>query len=391
MGLFQRKEKQEEHQGKDRVEDPLNFAITYFCEKAGGQVCGERIALADGLQVRLELLRHEKNVAQIAFEIENAVFEEPIWDISVGVGAAESEALKRAVDAIVVTCVAAIQRSLARESMLSFTTDFFGTEKVWDVSAGDIAVMGKAFQAPPQGFWELLAQELPAHLGNRKRYLVKVYASKSKTGETICECCVNGVVSTGLTEKVSRWAAGLRAGKEPLLSGKQYFLVTQRTEKAAPYPYTREQIFQFTDQAIGMFAACIERPEKSETLAQDLAAMTGDANLAVELESFLPDLCARMFFPEAHYAEKISVLWDGQKDNSEDVYLDRFTSYRWMEQRLHNRAATMREPYTAENLKRLVAVSAVYNAIASSAADGSKLEDLFIFTAMPVPASYAVQ
>lgn len=327
---------------------------------------------AEQLTIRPGITNVKDNFAALYFEVSHPSFEEPFFDMSAGVGKTTSEAIHKAVAGFLFSGFCGVRHCVNAEYEHTLTSTFLGTEQQWDVSESCIAHLGDTGEqsCPPQGgFWSLLAERLPAHLGNRRHYWVKVYASKQQSGEVICECRVNNAVSKELTAKITAFAETW-VGGSTITSTKQLFVLTRQGDYATPYPYTREQIFSFTDKAVALFTAA-DTDEKHEQLTEALTEMTSDSSLATELYCFLPEICAQNAFNEATYGETV-VFHRGEEKH--ELYLDQLGSYRWIQERAVD--GFSQGLYSGETFKRMVYSSATCSVLSKALNGGSKMSDL---------------
>lgn len=384
MGLFNRKKNIPESI------DPLKETLNCLQKGLEHSEIQEGCVLlpAEQLSIRPGVKDVKDGFAALYFEVLHPTFEEPFFDMSAGVGATTVEAICKAVAGFLFSGFCGARHCANKEYERELTSTFCGVERHWDVSESCIAHLGDTdTQEHPATvhYWDLIAEKLPAHLGNRKHYLVKVYASKQQNGEVICECRVNNVVSAELTEAITAFANTWKSGTS-LISQKQLFILTQRESKVMPYPYTREQIFDYTDKAIALFAAA-DTEEKHEQLTDAFTSVTGDSSLAAELYSFLPEICAQNAFSEATYAERV-ILYIGEQKH--ELYIDQIASYRWIQERAIDGFSEGR--YDNESFKSLVYSSATCNVLSKALNNGSKLEDLSLTSlAFMMPDDYEIR
>lgn len=384
MGFFNRKKTVLEPQNPiQEVLDCLHKGLEHS-EIEGGCV----VLPAEQLTIRPGVNNVKDGFAALYFEVLHPTFEEPFFDMSAGVGETIVDAIRKAVTDFLFSSFCGVRHCVDEEYERELTSTFVGTEQRWDVSESCIAHLGgtDAPAHPPQGgYWSLIAEKLPAHLGNRRHYWVKVYASKQQNGEVICECRVNNVVSAELTAAITAFVETWE-DCTALVSDKQLFILTQRENTITPYPYTREQIFDFTDKAIALVSAA-DTEVKYDQLADAFTAMTGDNGLAAELYCFLPEICAQNAFSEATYGEQI-VLHSGEQKH--ELYIDQLTSFRWIQERAVDGFSEGR--YNNETFKRLIYSSATCNVLSKALNNGSKIADLSLTSlAFIMPDDYVIR
>lgn len=350
------------------------------------EIKGDCVVLsAEQLTIRPEISNVKDGFAALYFEVSHPTFEEPFSDMSAGVGETAADAIHKAVASFLFSGFCGVRHCVNKEYERTLTSTFCGTERLWNVSESCIAHLGVSDSHTPPPYWELIADMLPAHLGNRKHYWIKVYVSKQQSGEVICECRVNNTVSEELTKAITAPAQAWKSDAA-IVSDKQWFILTQSDDTIMPYPYTREQIFDYTDQAIALFPAA-DTEEKHERLVDDFTAMTDDSSLAAELYSFLPEICAQNAFSKATYGEQI-VLFRGEQKL--ELYIDQLTSYRWIQERAAQSFSEGR--HSNETFKKLIYSSATCNVLSKALNDGSQMEDLALTSlAFIMPDDYVIR
>lgn len=384
MGFFNRKKTVPEPPSPmQEVLDCLHKGLEHS-EIEGGCV----VLPVEQLTIRPGVNDVKEGFAALYFEVLHPTFEEPFFDMSAGTGKTVVDAIHQAVASFLLTGFCGVRHCVHKEYDRELASTFGGTERRWDVSESCLTRFGDSetqSNLPPSQYWNLIAELLPAHLGNRKHYWVKIYASKQQSGEVICECRINNVISAELTQPIAAHAKAWEC-RAALVSEKQQFFLTQREETFTPYPYTREQIFMYTDKAIGLFAAA-NTEEKYEQLTDALTQMTDDSSLAAELYGFLPEICAQNAFHEATYGEQI-VLCSGEQKY--ELYIDQLTSYRWMQERAID--GFSQGQYDHEIFKKLVYSSATCNVLSKAMNNGSKLENIVLTSLVfMVPEDYKVR
>lgn len=370
MGIFQRKKT------KEADFDPLQETLEclhHVLENSsvhGHEVWmpGEQLVICPGVsQVR-------EGFASLFFQVKHPSFEEPFFDMSASVGKDVSEAIKKAVASFLCSALCCVRHLVAGEYKRELVSSFCGARQRWDVSESCIVSLNLGEtpgHLPREGYWELIADKLQDHLGNRKHYWIKVYASKQQDENVVCECRVNNVVSEELTREITAFAAEWEVS-DVLESDKQFFVFTKRESDLAPYPYTRDEIYDFTDRAVTLFGAA-DTEEKKDCLSEEIEKMTGDSSLGAELYCFLPEICAQNAFPEASYGERLTIQ---QGERKQELYLDQLASYRFIQQRVLE--GFSQGIYDQEVYQKLVYSSATVNALSNALNNGSKLEDIYM-------------
>ena len=335
------------------------------------------------VEVSVERADESENgcMAVLYFWLYHHSFEEPLFETAATLGHTLDQALENAVKSFYAGIFTAAIDYLSGDFEATYETDFFGEKKQWHVVASDLVLMGAADKR--DSYWELINEGLNNHIGNKQLYYIKVFTSKQTDGSMICECRVNDNASAELAALLQDYVQSWET--ESFHSQKQFFFISQKTA-STPYSYSKEQIEDFTSKAVGIFADC-DSDEKYETLTDDIAKITGDYNLAVELRSFLPEMCAENHFDEANYTEYITLYKSG--DEELRVYKDRFTPYNWIRNSLIN--GFVEGVFPEKAYGTMITMSATYNAIQQMQEKETDMSKGTISTGMYVPDDYKVR
>lgn len=295
----------------------------------------------------------------IGFEVHHQKFDKPFVDMSAGVGETISDAIHNAVKSFLVSAFCGVRHLINGEYHHKYQNIFCGEQKKWYVSESCIASMGADNNVPDAGYWSLIKDHLFDHLGNKKYYIIKIYASKQNSGEITCECRINGFVSHDISQKLSEFVESWEVTM-PISSNKQFFFIEQSEETYKEYPYTFEEIADFTASAARII---VDRNKDgcSDSLLADIHELTNDFSLAVELHSFIPEICAERAFSEIEYDEHMTVMYND--DNKPLIGKDQFASYRWIQEGLFN--AFDEKKLTNDDYGVLISASAIYSVIRS--------------------------
>lgn len=321
-------------------------------------------------------------MSEIAFLINHNFFGEPLIEVTSGVEENLNDSINQCVVGFASSVLNVVIKALDNKVDEDFQGDFFNEKKNYSLIKGNIISIGEREQDEEPDFWSMLGEKIKSRLGNKKLYLVKVYASKLKSGDLSCECRINGIVNEDITNNIidyiNEWK--LRTNFSSL---KQFFVIKQKEETYIKYPYSKVEIIEFTDKAIKILAEC-SCEEQYNNIDKDIIKITKDSNVAYEIRCFIPEIFCELIFKEAHYSDKIILV-----ENNEQIegYKGQFTIYYWVYEYILNifNAKILNE----RELKTIISLSASYNAIAEAIAKGDNLEDLNnILVGMCGPAGY---
>lgn len=232
-----------------------------------------------------------------------------LYECSAGMGSDTKQALGMACNSFLFSFMDGIAQMESGQGGEELETEFVGKTHRWRVYLSNIVGMGNCPRADnARIYWDALKEEVVKRLGNQKLCFVKVYASKS--GENItAECRVDDVKSDALSGLVADMVKGWEAGY--FASHKAFFFIRQEEETLQPYPYLGqagwESLKEKVKTAALMFHAS-EDQQQYDSLPGRLKQALGDAVLAAECYSFLPEICAENAFDKITYAETVSIM-----------------------------------------------------------------------------------
>lgn len=325
------------------------------------------------LAIEFKIIRikeYEKLImSEIAFLINHDYFGEPLVEVTSGVEENLDDSINQCVAGFSSSVLNVIIKALTNKVDEDFEGDFFNEKKKYSLTKGNIITIGEREQDEEPDFWSMLSEKIKIRLGNKKLYLVKVYASKLKSGDLSCECRINGIINNDITNYIKDYTNDWNI-KTNFSSLKQLFVITQKDETYIKYPYSKDEIIEFTHKAIKILAEC-RSEEQYNNIDKDIIEITEDASVAYEIKCFIPEIFCELLFNDAQYSNKIILV-----ENNEQVegYKGQFTIYYWVYECVLNifNAKILNE----QELKTIVSLSASYNSIAEAITKGESLKDL---------------
>ena len=247
--------------------------------------------------------------AVLHFHLSAPQWGQELFECSVGMGGEPKQALGMAVGSFLFSLMRGIaSMENGEDPYIRLETSFAGRPHRWRVYFSHIVGMGNSPEVDgPHIYWDALQQELVKRLGNQKLCYVKVYAAKSY-GSVTGECRINDIKSEELSALVAEMAE--KWDVDGFASHKMFFFIRQEEETIVPYPYWgnkgRAALKSKVKRAAELFHAC-ENQEQYEALPGRLEQELGDATLAAECYSFLPEICAENAFDQITYPETAEI------------------------------------------------------------------------------------
>lgn len=319
-------------------------------------------------------------VVVLNFTITHPHFGLTIHETSAASGETEEAAGIKAANAFIAGVYGLLTEYTSGRRDHKLVTSFFGESKQWAVTEGDIVLMGDSDRT--DSYWSHIKKLIPNHLGNRPFYYVKIYAAKQADGNITCECHINNNISRELSKDILPYIASW--DNCCFCSQKELLLISQ-TSAREPYPHTQAEVEEYTRLAVTLFTA-VDNDTKYQNLLNDICEITGDFNLACELRTFLPDICAENYFQDASFSDELTLIYGNERLS---IYKDQLTSYCWIKNRLLSGFIT--GEFNDNDYKRLISVSPVFAAYRKAHRNDPSIKNFCVQTAMNVPSGYIVR
>ena len=331
-----------------------------------------------------EIEQVDQRGAVINFYISAPQWGKVLFECSAGMGSDTKQALGMACGSFLFSFMDGIVQMESEQGGESLETEFAGKKHCWKVYLSNIVGMGNCPQVDnPRIYWDALKEEVVKRLGNQKLCFVKVYASKSGQNIT-AECRIDDIKSESLSnlvaDMVKSWDTGYFA------SHKAFFFIRQEEETVLPYPYLGQAGWEALKERVRTAALMFhdsKDQEQYESLPKRLKQALGDAILASECYSFLPEICAENAFDQKiTFAETVDILPYGKEPVT--CYKSQLADY-WP---LHGTLFSLFEEgafgdATNDIYREYIGASAIYSAICQArekggekAMDGGKLSAL---------------
>lgn len=344
----------------------------------------KRLYIKDtNLTIEPRLMQMKNGVAQVIFILNHELFQEEVTEIVAGVGPTSEEAMKSAAIQFIITVYGIVEQALKEKEGQAVMVSLPNRENHFNLYKGEVRVQGSRKEATPTDYWELLGGELIKRLGNKRIYIIKVYMAKTDK-EVMCECRVNGVMYSFLTDVLKQVASTWEVeGK--IYSEKQCFVLVQDESTYKPYPLSKKEVEQLVLGSLLLYRQC-DNQESYDGLKEKIFRACELAPLAEELFSFIPEIFTEVIFNEATFYDMVVL-----HKESGDITISKhqLTAYDWIYSIVER---TIRAGYfEKEQVDRIIACSASFNCINQALQDGRKLEDLLTGgVAIPIDEDYEI-
>lgn len=263
-----------------------------------------------------------ENLVHTYYYITSPDWDTTLFECSSAMGSDMRQAMGMAQGGFIFGIINAIGNMVRDENAREFETEFAGNMHRWKVYLGNIVGMGNIPQeAEPDVYWEALKEGITKRIGNQKLCYVKIYGANIGNGSYTGECRINDVKIDELSEIVEEMVKAW--GTTEFGSHKQFFMIRQDEKTTLDYPFTADEIADKTEIAMKLFEDC-ETEEEYEVFEQTLEQAVGDRDLAWELYSFIPEMCAQNAFDKIKYPETVLINIGGE---SVEYYKTQLASY----------------------------------------------------------------
>ncbi len=293
-----------------------------------------------------------------------------LFECTAGMGSDTLQAIGQAMSSFLFGMWDGLQAMLNRWQSDELLTVFGGQEHRWSVYLGNIVGLGQTPHSTDiMLYWEALAGEIASRIGNQPFCYVKIYGAKD--GEDVTgECRINNIRNEVLSQRVADMAA--LWDTEEFGSQKQFFFIQQAKETQTPYPWTKGEIMEKTQQAVARLHQLIreEQPEEWDKLLKETL---DDTKLCTELSLFLPEICAENYYKTIRYPETVTFNWEDGRE--ETVYKTQLMSYYPIYEALFSGLENGAfAGYENEVYNHLISRSAIHSVVCDAKEQGADLE-----------------
>lgn len=365
--------KKKEHHEDDDASLNMRLALTSLVPLCSdGLVKNDAFVLEDkDIYVYADVVSLRDNVAQIVYQLHHGWLDEPIMESMAAVGTSLEDAIHQAAasfyENVLSLYIQAVEQPISAQRVRVMT----GEPHDYYIYRGHINGVGEREGILEGDFWDMLQEEIPSCLSNQKAHWVKIFTSRNKDN-IICEVRINNKEISSLSEKMIRYAENWVC-KDDYHTEKQGILLVQDTGSYVEYEYSKDEIIMFTDKAIAMFDACLNREDYLD-IRKSIYKMTKDESLTHEIFFLIPELYCMYAYPEVEFGEKLFLVRKNEK--TREIQRSQLFSFTYINEAVE-RHFRMEKP-TEDILERVLQFSANARAIEKAVGEGCAMEELLI-------------
>lgn len=311
------------------------------------------------------------------FYVKAPIFKDIFFECTSGLSYNEEKAIFLASDNFVFCALDGILDFFKGIYHYEITTSLAGTSLKFTVCESPMIELGsKEHLLPTNSYdedkhssfiWESIKYELIFMLGHLRLYYIKVFAAKMPNGEITGEVRINDIPNNELLTPILKEINNIESESE-FLSFKQFFFTLQDELTYAPYPYSKDEIYYFVNEALYEFE---KNYSDYNEYKKNILNIIFDKNIAEEIINFIPEICAYNSFKDVNYNDRISVFI-GEKEYY--VYKWQFTGYALIEDALLN--SFKEKILKKETYSKIVRLSSIYNSIKEAQKNNYNMADM---------------
>lgn len=328
-----------------------------------------------GLTLKAEIAQENSgngnHSVQIIFIMTHELFEEEMIESCAVIGRDRTEAIKNAVESFCAGVLTFVFAALNCEGESEIAVEILGKRAVFrePCTRGTYSI-GVKFTENTD-FWGLLKDEIPYYIGRKRAYWIKLYAAWTGK-ELICEVRINGVVYPELTQKLMK-KIGKPKQSEFYGAAKQFIVLIQKDETYVPCPYTKDDVFRLTFDALERMYT-INSQQRYEEVISEIRSGCPDKSLGSELVDFIPEMYCQMILG-LNDSDSVTA-YEPESKNTITLRKSQIRSFAYIEEAIFRYISTNKP--TREQNMAVLGASARFNVINQALEKGSKMENLVL-------------
>lgn len=386
MIIFNKQSGKEEIELKEDDRDFKELKVLEMLHKAisGSTLTREGVCIeALNLIIDTRIPHVNGAVVQLMFILKHEMFEEEFIECVVGAGPTFDCAIEEGIKNFIISVLDGVMKSLKNEAGKKIKVNVLDKLHNFTCYKSTKIQQGSKLSGESIDFWDLLEEDILRCIGNKRVYLIKVYAAK--VGDTVsCECRVNGMLYPNLTKKlddlVLHWIPD-----NAIYSERQFLVLVQEEMNYIPYPLTKKEVESYTLNALLLYRECHSEDDYKQ-LFNKILEVCPNKSLATELYSLIPEIVTEIIFSDVNYSDEILIARGGERYH---LYRHQLTSYDWIYNVVDR---TIRAGYFEKcQIDPIIRRSTSLNSIQEALNKGSQMKNISMLgIGIPVPLEYEV-
>lgn len=308
--------------------------------------------------------------AEMLFFVTHELFDEPLCEYFHGLGANTSDAVRSCAVQFAVTTLYSIISALNAGENSSLTSEFCGRERTFRYSETSNTYSIGPCDHEQVELFSLIKKDLPAYLGSKKAYWLKLYAV-CYDGQVNCEVRINGAVMNTLTKKLFAYTS-LWKNRKSFHSEKQFILLIDPDDDNSRQHIQPEKVIKLTRQAVRILGAVTDEDSHASAMKQLRIICAPHKTLAHELRAMIPEIFTCLLLDIKQGDDLKLMLGDAE------VVLKKtqLRIYGYIEQGIRSFLSDGEPP--KELAMNILRISSLFVAVNNAVNDGAELSEIFV-------------
>ncbi|MDE6731158.1 MAG: hypothetical protein K2J71_10350 [Oscillospiraceae bacterium] len=308
---------------------------------------------------------------QLIFILQHPWFDENLIESCAGLGHNPEEAMKNGTesfcDGVLQFVISALQENYSEnfENSEILRAELMGQIHDFYIPA-ERPVLHRGVSSRSTDLWEIIKSQIPAYLGTKRCYWIKLYSARIHD-TPVCEVRINNTLYPDLTDLLMK-----EAFQNPeIRMDKQFLLLIQKEDTFQPCPFEKQDVGQLTFMALDKMRM-IKDPASHQKIFHEIQTICPDYSIAVELISFLPEICAQMILEFRDNDSLIPVINYGKPKF--ELKKSQVRSYSYMEDAVEQYLRKIQP--SQEDILNIVRISARFEVLTKALHDNVPVENL---------------
>ncbi|MDE7120960.1 MAG: hypothetical protein K2O42_02230 [Oscillospiraceae bacterium] len=305
---------------------------------------------------------------QLIFILQHPWFDENLIESCAGLGHTPEEAMKNGTesfcDGVLQFVISALQTNNSENSEI-LHAELMGQIHDFYIPA-ERPVLHRGVSSRSTDLWEILKEQIPAYLGTKRCYWIKLYSARIHD-TPVCEVRINNTLYPDLTDLLMK-----EAFQNPeIRMDKQFLLLIQKEDTFQPCPFEKQDVGQLTFMALDKMRM-IKDPASHQKIFHEIQTICPDYSIAMELLSFLPEICAQMILEFRDNDSLIPVINYGKPKF--ELKKSQVRSYSYMEDAVEQYLRKIQP--SQEDILNIVRISARFEVLTKALHENVPVENL---------------
>ncbi|MDE5883877.1 MAG: hypothetical protein K2H29_02165 [Oscillospiraceae bacterium] len=308
---------------------------------------------------------------QLIFILQHPWFDENLIESCAGLGHNPEQAMKNGTesfcDGVLQFVISALQANYSENPVNSeiLHSELMGQTHDFYIPA-ERPVLHRGVSSRSTDLWEIVKNQIPAYLGTKRCYWIKLYSARIHD-TPVCEVRINNTLYPDLTDLLMKEAFN----NPEIRMDKQFLLLIQKEDTFQPCPFEKQDVGQLAFMALDKMRT-IKDQESQQKIFHEIQSICPDYSIAVELISFLPEICAQIILEFRDNDSLIPVINYSKPEF--ELKKSQVRSYGYMEDAVEQYLRKIQP--SQEDILNIVRISARFEVLTKALHENVPVEDL---------------